>query len=126
MDRERWAREAWIRALQATAAIGKHPAAILPREIADLAATRPDDPALIGTDGALSYRDLAARSRLYASWALRHRVAAGGVVCLVMRNCPEFVAIWLGVTSVGGIIALINSNLSGAALAYAIGVARPL
>ena len=42
-----------------------------------------------------------------------------------MPNRPEYLAIWLGITQVGGIVALLNTNLTGAALAHCIAVAAP-
>jgi fatty-acyl-CoA synthase len=42
-----------------------------------------------------------------------------------MPNRPEYLAIWLGVTRVGGVVALLNTNLTGAALAHCIAVAAP-
>ena len=41
----------------------------------------------------------------------------GDTVCLLMPNRPEFLAIWLGITRVGGVVALLNTNLTGTALA---------
>jgi len=35
----------------------------------------------------------------------------GDVVCLLMTNRPEYFAIWLGITSVGAIVSLLNTNL---------------
>ncbi len=42
-----------------------------------------------------------------------------------MPNRPEYVACWLGITHVGGVVALINTNLTGDALAHSIGVVTP-
>jgi fatty-acyl-CoA synthase len=42
-----------------------------------------------------------------------------------MPNRPQYVAIWLGITRVGGIVALINTTLVGASLAHAIVTASP-
>jgi fatty-acyl-CoA synthase len=42
-----------------------------------------------------------------------------------MPNRPEYVAIWVGVTRVGGIVALINTNVVGPALAHAITSVSP-
>ena len=42
-----------------------------------------------------------------------------------MPNRPEFMALWLGVTRIGGVVALINTNLTGAALAHCINVVAP-
>ena len=41
------------------------------------------------------------------------RRAKGDVVALLMPNRAEYLAIWLGITRVGGVVALINTNLSG-------------
>ena len=42
-----------------------------------------------------------------------------------MPNRPEYAAIWLGIARAGGVAALINTNLRGAALAHCIGIVRP-
>jgi fatty-acyl-CoA synthase len=49
----------------------------------------------------------------------------GDVVCLLMPNRPQYVAIWLGITQVGGVVSLLNTNLSGDSLAYAINIVSP-
>ena len=52
-------------------------------------------------------------------------LAAGGVVCLLMPNCPEYMAIWLGITRIGGIVSLLNTNLTGDSLAHSINLVAP-
>ena len=42
-----------------------------------------------------------------------------------MPNRPEYLAIWLGLTSVGVVVALINTGLRGASLAHCLDVATP-
>jgi fatty-acyl-CoA synthase len=42
-----------------------------------------------------------------------------------MTNRPEYVAIWLGITNVGGVVALLNTNLSGPSLAHCIEIVSP-
>ncbi len=42
-----------------------------------------------------------------------------------MPNRPEYMAIWLGITSVGGVVSLINTNLRGASLAHCINIVSP-
>src|SRR5262249_3557390 len=42
-----------------------------------------------------------------------------------MPNRPEFLALWLGVTRVGGVVALLNTNLTGLSLAHCINVVQP-
>ncbi len=60
--------------------------------------------------------------------ALGDRAAAGAegdVVCLVMRNAPEYMAIWLGLSRVGVVVALVNTHLVGDSLAHAIRIVAP-
>ncbi|HVC52566.1 MAG TPA: long-chain-acyl-CoA synthetase [Stellaceae bacterium] len=122
---DRLARNAWLRALQATAALGDSPTLTLPVVIERIAAASPDAPALIGETAALSYRQLAAGIDAYAGWALRHGIGRGDMVCLVMHNCPEYLAIWLGISRVGGVVALLNTHQTGAALTHAIDTVAP-
>src|SRR5262249_21721904 len=65
------------------------------------------------------------RANRYARWALQQNVAKGDVICLLMPNCPEYLAIWLGIGRVGGVVALLNTNLTGRALAHCINVVAP-
>jgi fatty-acyl-CoA synthase len=119
------AAKAWLRALAATAPIAAHPQRTLPALIEELAETFGDAPALLSDRESLTYRELAGRANRYARWALELGVARGDVVCLMMPNRPEYLAIWLGVTRIGGIVSLINTSLSGAALAHCINIVRP-
>jgi fatty-acyl-CoA synthase len=119
------ARDAWLRALQRTATIPQNPAVTLPVVIDRMAEAHPDAPALIDPSETLTYRDLAARAHGYAGWALRNGVGTGDVVCLFMRNCAEYMAIWLGITRVGGVVALINTQLTGDGLIHAINIVAP-
>jgi fatty-acyl-CoA synthase len=43
----------------------------------------------------------------------------------MMPNCAEYMAIWLGLTRIGAVVALINSNLAGGALAHSINIVAP-
>jgi fatty-acyl-CoA synthase len=42
-----------------------------------------------------------------------------------MTNRPEYFAIWLGITSVGAIVSLLNTNLVGPSLAHCIDIVSP-
>ena len=117
--------KAWARALAYTAPIARNPDVTLPTLINELAEKFSDRPALIGEDMTLSYRGLAARANQFARWALSQGLGRGDVVCLVMQNCPDYLAAWLGITRVGAIAALINTNLVGESLAHAVHVATP-
>lgn len=116
---------AWLRALERTAPIVKNPLVTLPIVIEGLADQFGAAPALLSDAECLSHRGLAQRANRYARWALGQNLARGDVVFLLMPNCPEYMAIWLGITRVGGIVALGNTNLTGDALAHSIDVVAP-
>jgi fatty-acyl-CoA synthase len=115
----------WVRALEATAPIAGNPQRILPRVIEELAETRGDAPALLSAHERLTYRALNERANRYARWALAQNLGKGETVCLVMPNRPEYMAIWLGITKVGAVVALINTNLRGTALAHCLAIVKP-
>ena len=115
----------WLRALEASARLGREPHVTLPLLVDELAEKWGPAPALLSADRTLSYTELARRSHQYARWALGRGIGAGDVVGLMMHNCPDYVAIWLGIVRIGGIAALLNTNQSGDALAHAIGAAAP-
>jgi fatty-acyl-CoA synthase len=124
-DRRARSSEAWRRALEMTAQIPAHPEVTLPAIIVDRAGKFGAAPALLSEQQVLTYRDFNARANRYGRWALAHGLARGGVMCLLMANCPEYLSIWLGVTRVGGIVALVNTSLRGASLEHAVRLAEP-
>lgn len=117
--------KAWVRALERTAAIGRNPTLTLPVVIERLAEGLGDAPALLGPETSLSYRALAEAANRFARWGLAQGLARGDVICLVMRNCPEYLAIWLGLSRIGVTVALINTNLTGELLRHSIDIVRP-
>ncbi len=88
--------------------------------IREVASVHGDRPALIGESTQLSYRELVDRSEGWGDQALARGVEVGDVVCLLMANCPDYVAIWFGLTALGISVALINTGLVGTALAHSI------
>jgi fatty-acyl-CoA synthase len=120
-----FATKAWLRALGLTASIAAHPDRILSTVIEELAATRGEAPALLSDRECLTYRALAERSNRYARWALDQGLGKGDAVCLFMANRPEYMAIWLGITRVGGVVSLLNANLVGRSLAHCINIVAP-
>ena len=72
----------------------------------------------------LTYRALAERINRYARWALSAGIKRGDTVCLIMPTRPDYVAAWLGIGKVGGVVALINTKLVGQSLAHCVNVAR--
>jgi fatty-acyl-CoA synthase len=116
---------AWMRALELTAPISKQRDRILPTVIQEQAARLGNAPALLSDRESLTYRALAERINQYARWTLAQNLAKGDVVCLLMHNCPEYMAIWLGITSAGVVVSLLNTNLTGPALAHCIRAVSP-
>jgi fatty-acyl-CoA synthase len=114
-----------LRTLKMTTPIAKHPTRIFPVIIDELAERHGDAPALVSDRESFSYRELAARANQYARWTLAQGIQKGDTVCLMMPNRPEYMALWLGITRVGGVVALLNSNLTGATLAHCINVVTP-
>jgi fatty-acyl-CoA synthase len=120
----KFAREAWIRALQRVASI-EDSHVTMPVLIDRLALEFGPSPALISSGGSLSYRELAARSHQYARWGLSQGLQAGDVAALLMANCAEYVAVWLGLTRIGATVALLNTHLAGDALAHSVEIVSP-
>jgi fatty-acyl-CoA synthase len=119
------AAKAWLRALELTAPIPRNRDRVLSTVIQEIAARSGDAPALLSDRECLTYRELSERSNQYARWALEQGLAKGEVVCLLMTNRPEYFAVWLGITSVGGVVALLNTNLVGRSLAHCINIVSP-
>ena len=115
----------WVRALEATAPIAANPDRLLPGIIEELALTHGDAPALLSVSESLTFGEVAKRANAYARWALNQAVAKGETICLIMPNRPEYMAIWLGLTSVGVVVSLINTQLRGPALAHCINIVAP-
>jgi fatty-acyl-CoA synthase len=116
---------AWLRALELTAPIARNRDRVLPAVIEELAAQLDDAPALLSERECLTYQQLFQRANRYARWALEQGVGKGETVGLLMENRPEYFAIWLGITSVSGVVSLLNTNLTGSALAHCINVVSP-
>jgi fatty-acyl-CoA synthase len=117
--------KAWVRALELTAPIDRREAPTLPVLIDSLAERFGAAPALTGRDAALSYLELAGSVNRHARWARERGLGPGDVVCLLMPNCPDYMAIWLGLARAGVAVSLLNTNLSGEALAHSINIVSP-
>jgi fatty-acyl-CoA synthase len=101
---------AWVRALEYTKSASDK---TLPGLINDLADTFQDRPALLNRSESVTYAGLAHRINQYARWAMAQGLGRGDVVCLLMTNQPDYVAIWLALTRIGCTVALLNTGLRG-------------
>jgi fatty-acyl-CoA synthase len=117
--------KAWLRAMERTAKLTADPALTLGDLFDELGQSFADRPALIGERESLSFAELAARSRQYSRWALGLRLGRGDVVALLIPNRPDYVAAWTGISRTGVTVALLNTNLTGAALAHCIALVGP-
>ena len=77
-----------------------------------------DAPALCSPLETLSYSGLALRIRRYARWAEWQGAGPGVVFGLLMRNRPDYLAAWMGVSLTGAATALLNTELPAPALAH--------
>ena len=78
----------------------------------------PDNVAVEDEHRSLTYRELDALANRYGHWAKGRGLRRGEVIALVMMNRVEYLAAWLGFSKVGIATALINTNLTGQALAH--------
>lgn len=53
-----------------------------------------------------------------------HGYRKGDAVALLLENRPEYVAIWLGLSKLGVIVPLLNTNLRKASLLHSVNVAN--
>ena len=113
----------WVRALEALKVTQERPDATLADLIRDRATKEGDRPALIGVEGSLSYRALGALADRYTLWALAQGLGRGDVVALLMPNCADYAAIWLGISQTGCAVALVNWCLVGDGLVHCLSTA---
>jgi fatty-acyl-CoA synthase len=119
------ASRAWLRALENTAVIARNPTRVMPVVMEEMAERCGDAPALLADQSSLTYRSLVQMANQYARWAQGIGIRKGDVVGLLMNNRPEYFAIWLGITSIGGVVALLNTHLVRQSLAHCIDVVQP-
>jgi fatty-acyl-CoA synthase len=81
-----------------------------------------DHTALEFEDERLTYRQLDALANRFAAWADAQGLKSGDTVALLLPNRAEYVPAWMGLAKVGVATALINNNLTGAALAHCLSI----
>jgi fatty-acyl-CoA synthase len=118
------AAKSWLKAIELTSRIEADPRRLFADAVEEWALLQPDHPGLISETETFSYRTLAERINRYARWARSAGIEAGDTVCLLMPSRPEYLAAWLGISKVGGVVALINTKLVGQSLSHCINVAN--
>ena len=114
----------WLKAIELTAGIEAAPGRLFPDVVDEWALRKPERPALVSATETLSYLALSRRINRYARWALEAGIEVGDTVCLLMSSRPEYIAAWLGITRVGGVVALVNNRLVGASLSHCVNIAH--
>lgn len=74
----------------------------------------------------VTYAELDAIANRYAHWAKGQSITRGQTVALFMPNRLEYLAIWYGLSKVGVATALINNQLTGAALAHCLNISQAM
>ncbi len=84
----------------------------------------PDHVAIEDDRVTLTYRELDAMANRFGHWAQSRRLKRGDTIALVMLNRAEYLAAWIGFSKVGVATALINTNLTGHALAHCLSISN--
>jgi len=83
-----------------------------------------DNVAIEDEHRSVTYRELDALANRYGHWARSRNIRRSDVIGLVMTNRIEYIAAWLGFSKVGVPTALINTNLTGQALAHCLNIVK--
>src|SRR6185295_14980316 len=81
-----------------------------------------DHTALVFESDRLTYRDLDSLANRFAAWGEAIGLQPGDTVALLLPNRTEYVPAWIGLAKIGVATALINNNLTGAALAHCLSI----
>ena len=80
--------------------------------------------AVIDETRQVTYRELDTLANRFAHWARGRNLRRGNTVALVLPNRIEYLAAWLGFSKVGVAAALVNNQLTGAALTHSLEISR--
>ena len=83
-----------------------------------------DHTAIVFEGERYTYRQLDALANRFAAWADAQGLKPGDTVALLLPNRAEYIPAWVGLTKLGIAAALINNNLTGAALAHCLSISN--
>ncbi|XP_034120160.1 long-chain fatty acid transport protein 4 isoform X1 [Drosophila guanche] len=89
-----------------------------------LARSQPQKPCFVMDNQAITYAEALLLSQKVAGFFSRQGLQRGDCVALLMETRLEYPCIWMGLSQLGVITALINSNLRGESLLHSIKVAN--
>ena len=85
----------------------------------------PNKVAILFEDRKMTFKELNEMSNRIANLLRTSTgLSRGDTVAIMMENCPEYVAVFLALSKIGAVGALINHNLRGDALAHCIRIAN--
>lgn len=87
-------------------------------------AKHPQKPCFIFEGDEWTFREVNEYSNRIANLFQQNGFKKNDVVALFMENRPEFVCIWLGLSKLGVIVPLINTNLRQNSLVHSIQIAK--
>jgi fatty-acyl-CoA synthase len=85
----------------------------------------PDKPAILFENQQISYWSLHRRADRTSCWFQDMGIEKGDRVAVMLKNCPEFIELYLATSRLGAIFVPINFRLAGPELAYILKNARP-
>lgn len=83
-----------------------------------------DHTALLFEGERLTYRQLDALANRFAAWTEAQGLKRGETVAVLLPNRSEYIPAWVGLAKAGIAAALINNNLTGAALAHCLSISN--
>ncbi len=83
-----------------------------------------DHTAIVFEDERYTYRQLDAMANRFAAWADAQQLRPGDTVAILLPNRAEYIPAWMGLAKLGIASALINNNLTGAALAHCLSISN--
>lgn len=72
----------------------------------------------------LTYQQFEALSNRFAHWAKARGLKSGDTVAIILPNRLEYLPLWIGLSKIGVVSALINNALTGKSLAHCVNVSN--
>ncbi|XP_037297680.1 long-chain fatty acid transport protein 4 [Manduca sexta] len=90
----------------------------------DVVNRQPDKPCFLYQDEVWSFKEVEDFSLRVTAALKAQGGKKGDIVGLLLNNCPQMPAIWMGIARLGAVTPLINTNQRGNALVHSINVAK--
>lgn len=110
------------RLLKLSAQVDETPDVLVPDEIEATVDKFPGKACIVFEGESWTYEAFEARANRLAHWALAQGLKQGDTAALVLENCPDYPAVWFGLSKVGVETALVNCHLEGKGLAHCLNV----